>query len=261
MNISKRDTKLLLILFGIIIFILCYFLVYLGYSEQNENLEDDIQDANLEYTRLRAFEREVAGYSAEMSGFVDFILESQAEYPIDIRAEDLIMYVVGLRESVEVSTGGITFIQPIEVMTVQGIIENEQGGYFFNPRKAYRTGVNLNCSLTYQQLKDLVHFVYNDSRKTSIHSISLSYNASTGLLFGNMVINKNFLSAYDMDYVAAQIPDMEIGLPNPFGVIAAVPAAPAPPAVVQPEPDAEDANPDATPESEPEPGDDNEEIT
>jgi hypothetical protein len=219
MNISKRDIKMLLILFGIVIFVLCYFLVYLSYTEENEYLLEDIDDASFEYSRLMAFQNMLPVYHEAIQRSEQFILEAQAEYPTDIRAEDLIMYVVDLQQSVGIDSGGITFIQPADIMTVRGLVETENGGYSFAPQNAYRTGVNLNCSLTYQQLKDLVNYVYTEGSKASINSISLSYNSSTGLLYGSVVIHKNFLSSHDMEYVATQIPEMRVGLPNPFGVI------------------------------------------
>jgi hypothetical protein len=224
MNISKRDIKMLLILFGIVIFVLCYFLVYLSFNEDNEFLLEDIEDAEFKLVQLREIEREVAGYREMAAESERLILAKQAEYPADVRAADLIMYVVELEENIGIETGGITFIQPVSIMTVQGLTESENGGYTFAAQNAYRTGVNISCSLTYQQLKDLINYVYEETPKASVHSISLSYNSATGLLYGNMIINRSFLSSNDIEYVAAQIPDMELGLPNPFGVVR--PAAP-----------------------------------
>jgi hypothetical protein len=128
------------------------------------------------------------------------------------------MYVVELQQNTGIDTGGISFIQPVEIMTVRGLEENDSGRLSFTARNAFRTGININCSMSYEQLKVLVDYIYNQSPKASIHSISLSYNASTGQLYGNLIINKYFLSSHDAEYAAAQIPDMEIGLPNPFGV-------------------------------------------
>jgi len=227
MNISKRDTKMLLILFGIVIFVLCYFMVYLSYSEENEFLREDIEDADYEFAKLKALEREVAGYREAIASSEEFILLAQSEYPADVHAADLIMYAVELQENTRIITGGLSFIQPVDIMTVQGLAENARGGYSFTPLNAYRTGININCSLTYQQLKDLADYIYNESQKTSLHSVSLSYNSTTGLLYGNVVINKSFLSSKDKEYVAAQIPEMNVGLPNPFGVIAPAALQPA----------------------------------
>jgi hypothetical protein len=219
MNISRRDIKMLLILFGIIIFVLCYFFVYLSYTEENEFLLEDIEDAEFELAQLKSLESGLAYYTEAVSNAEEFILAAQSQYPTDVHAADLIMYAVELGENVGIGTGGITFIQPVEIMTVRALVENEQGGYSFSPQTAYRTGIIMNCSLTYQELKDLVDYVYNESVKASIHSISLSYNSATGLLYGNVVIDKSFISSEDAEYVKAQIPDMRTGLPNPFGVI------------------------------------------
>jgi hypothetical protein len=257
MNISKRDTKLLLILFGIVILILSYFTFYLRYSEENEELRYDIDDAYFKYEQFLALERQLASEGDTLEGFENFILEAQAEYPSDIRAEDLIMYAVELRDNVGIGAGGITFIQPIEIMTVRGLTKNENDIHTFKTRNAFRTGFNMSVNLTYQQLKDLVNYVYNESPQTSIHSISLSYNSATGSLFGNVVINKNFLSPHDIDYVAAHIPAMDMGLPNPFGVIGTVqaPSPPPPPPPPEPEPDGQ-----LTIDDEIEPGEDYEET-
>ena len=228
MNISKRDIKLLLILFGLVIFVLLYFLVYLVKSEENEFLLDDIQDADNELTFYMSLRDEVAGYAAAVDESIEFIRTSEEAYPTDLRTENLIMYAVELQESLGVSTGGITFIQPVEVLSVQGIDQNDDGSYFFLPRRSYRAGINMNMNMTYQQLKDLIEYVYADSPVTSIQSVSLSYNSSTGLLFGNVVINKNFLSSHDGEYTLAEIPDMTLGLPNPFGVVSRPAPAPRP---------------------------------
>ncbi|MCL2697067.1 MAG: hypothetical protein FWE74_03170 [Oscillospiraceae bacterium] len=229
MNISKRDIKMLLILFGIVIFVLCYFLVYLSFTEENEYLLEDIEDAEFEYSRLKAIEREVGGYRQAIKDSEEFILAAQAEFPADVHAADLIMYVVELGEQIGINTGGITFIQPVEIMTVQGLAENAAGGLSFTAQSAYRTGINVSCNLTYGQLKDLVNYIYEESPKTSLHSISFSFNSATGLLYGNMVVNKSFLGSHDAGYTAAQTPDMGLGLPNPFGVIRSVPQPNAPP--------------------------------
>jgi len=233
MNISKRDTKLLLILFGIVGFILCYFWLYLSYTEDNENLLFDIEDAQYKFQQFRTLERDLAVQGDALETFQSFILDAQAEYPADVRAEDLIMYAVELRDNVGIDTGGITFIQPVHIMEVRGLID---GTYDFAERDAYRTGFNMNVGLTYQQLKNLVNYVYNESSQTSINSISLSYNSTNGLLYGNVVINKNFLTPHDVDYVPAPIPEMSMGLPNPFGVVTPVVTTRPPRPQPQPEP-------------------------
>jgi hypothetical protein len=237
MNISKRDTKMLLILFGIVIFVLCYFLIYLSYTDENNFLIEDIEDAEFEFMQLKAVEGRVAEYEEAIAASEEFILAAQSGYPADVRAADLIMYAVELQENVGIATGGITFIQPVDVMTVRGLEANANGTLSFIQRNAYRTGINMSVSLTYQQLKDLVDYVYNVSAKASVNSISVSYNSSTGLLYGNVVIHKNFLSSEDSEYVAAQIPDMRTGLPNPFGVARPAPRQASPESDPAPEPE------------------------
>jgi hypothetical protein len=220
MNISKRDIKLLLILGGIVIFIICYFSVYGVYNEENMLLAEDIEDAEFELSRLKPQSEEKIDYTELIEQARLFIIAEQAQYPADIRAEDLIMYAVELQNVIGLEEGGLSFIQPTEIMSVQGYVysDGDDGNGEFRERTAYRTGFSMNCSLSYDQLKDLVHFIYSESPKTSLNSISLSYNPSTGLLYGSLVIHKTFLT--EGDYVPKPIPDMPIGLPNPFGVIA-----------------------------------------
>jgi len=184
-------------------------------------LMDDIEDAEYELSQLLILQSGVSDYNESIALSEAFILETQSEYRTEIRAEDLIMYVVELQQNIGIETSGISFNQPVNMMTVQALVQNERGDYRFENRNAYRIGINMNVSLTYQQLKELVDYVYNETPKTSLHSVSLSYNSSTGLLHGSLVINKHFISGYDEDYVAAQIPDMSIGLPNPFGIVTA----------------------------------------
>jgi hypothetical protein len=219
MNISKRDTKMLLILFGIVIFVLCYFLVYLRYVEENEFLTEDIEDAEYEFDRLKVLEGEVARFREEVLLSEEFILLSQAEYPVNVNESDLILYAEELRRNVGINSSNLVFISPVNVMSVRGLAEDEDGNLVFMQRDAYRVGINMNCNMTYQQFKDLVHYIYEESPKSLIHSISISYNSSTGLLHGNVVIHKHFLISNYENYEEVLFPEMVVGLPNPFGVI------------------------------------------
>ena len=232
MSISKRDLKLLLILFGIIIFIICYFSVYLEYTEKSYRLLDDIDFYEADLAELRAYESMLPQYTAMINETRELILQAQSGYAAEIKSEDLIMYAVNLLSETGVTANSYSFIQPVEIMTVQTLTENENGSYTFQPRTAYKTGITMNVSMTYAQMKNLVEQVYSEGSRTSLNSLSLSYNSATGLLFGSVTINKIFLSGEEWEYEPMPIPDMRTGIPNPFGVV--TPASP--PSAARPTP-------------------------
>ena len=220
MNISKRDMRLLLILFGIVVFILCYFVIYDGKTRENDLLIIEISGLQNEVLKLRAVQDAVDEYNVLIAEAKEQILEAQAHYPASVLAEDLIMYMVELEKNVGISSGGISFIQPAVIMPVQALVPVDEIGekFVLKQQNAYRVGLSVNFNLSYRQLKDLVKYVYEQSEKTSIGSVSVSFNSATGLLQGVMVINKVFIHT-DAETEPLQFPEIDTGNPNPFGTI------------------------------------------
>jgi len=220
MNISKRDAKLLIVLFGIIIFILCYFAVYDGKTRENDSLILEITGLQTEAFKLRAVESAIEEYNILIGEAKEQILESQTRFPSSVLAEDLIMYVVELQNNVGIDANSISFIQPESITNIQVLAPREDGGeaITLQNRTAYQVGVNVNFNLSYRQLKDLVKYIYEESEKSSLESINVSFNSATGFLSGVMTVNKIFIHAGD-DTEAFDFPDITTGLPNPFGTI------------------------------------------
>jgi hypothetical protein len=219
MNISRRDTKLLLILFGIVSFLLLYFLVFDAYTLESEKLLDDIDYYSNRLSRLNEAKSEAENFDKEIEASRGVIFDAQSGFPANIFAEDLIMYALELRDNTGITPTSIAFVRPVAVAQVKVLAPDEHERYSLTERNAYRTGINLNSSFTYQQLKDLADYIADDDSKTALNSVSVSYNPTTGLLHGNIVIYKYIINTGESEYIPAQIEDMPVGLPNPFGII------------------------------------------
>jgi len=224
MKISKKDAKLLLVLLGIVIFIAGYLGVYNRYVAKTDELQTQINELKPQLEQLQEYESKRAEYEAGMKSAQDYVLTETARYPTTVRQEDQLLYAIKLRDQVGAKIGSVGFSEIAPVADLTGI-RDQDGKSAFVPLSAYVSNMNVNCSLTYDQMKKLVDFLYATPESTTLESMSVSYDAETGSLTGAVSVNQYSVRSADDPYVAAEVPDVSRGAPDPFGTLQAAAAA------------------------------------
>ena len=219
MTISKRDAKLLLILLGIIILLMSYLAVYNPYLEKIEAVEAETAALRPELEKLQGYYQNLNVYQAGIDSASETMTAELANYPSDIRAEDLIMYAVSLENKVGVKVTGITFSEPQPILSFQTISETSDGGWDAVDLTAYRTGMTVSCSLGYQALKDMADYLADTQYRTALDTVSVSFNSESGELIGTAGINKYFVASGTEDYQATEVPKVSIGTDDIFSTI------------------------------------------
>ncbi|MDR0248318.1 MAG: hypothetical protein LBI44_01445 [Oscillospiraceae bacterium] len=218
MSIAKKDVNLILIVLGVALAALAYFLVYNRYTARSETLQGEINSLRPVLADLTAKDEQAPHYRATIDLSKATIRDGMRGYATDTRPEDLIMYAVELEERLGVTGSGLAFTAPAAVVSVQGLTGAE-GEEQFEQLTAYRVGMSMSCRVTYEKLKELIDYFYLTSSNTSLDSVSLSYNSETGQLFANIVVQKAFLTSHHDPYEQTYVPDMPTGAPNPFGTV------------------------------------------
>lgn len=218
MKISKKDAKLLLVLLGIVIFIAGYLGVYSRYVAKTEALQAQISELKPQLEQLREYDAKRAEYEASSKAAQDYVLEQTARYPTTVRQEDQLLYAISLRDQVGAKIGSVGFADPAAVTDLTGIRDNG-GKSEFVPLSAYVSNMTVNCSLSYDQMKKLVDFLYATPACTTLESLSVSYDAETASLTGSVSVNQYSVRAADDPYVAAKVPGVTLGAPDPFGTL------------------------------------------
>jgi hypothetical protein len=208
-NISKRDLNLVLILIGALILLLVYLLVYRSNVTKTAT-------ANSEATALH---NNAETYREGIRTATTTIKGRQAGYVTDIRAEDWMMYAVGMQNTLEIMAGSLSFSQPSIYAEFTGLVQAEGGGDEFATMTAFSTGLNFSTTFTYSKMKEFVRYIYAD-RKATLDTISFSYSSETGELSATVSMTKRFLRSADDPYIPTKVPDdIPIGVENPFGTL------------------------------------------
>ena len=226
MTISKRDAKLLLCLAGILIFLALYLLVYTKFEEKTEAVRAETAALTPELQELRDHKANEAAYQTGIEESRAAITELSGHYPNDVRVEDKIMFAANMERTLGLSISAASFSEPAALLEFNGIEEREDGGYATMPLTAWSTGSSLSCSMTYPALKAAVDHLYAQQSATVLDSLSVSYDAATGELFGTMNLNQYFITGADGAYYPTQTPSFPVGTDNIFGTVTAVPVAP-----------------------------------
>lgn len=216
MKLSKRDTNLLLVLVGLIVFLGAYLGIANRYNARAEELQVQIAELAPRLEELRAHSANLPVYEAGIEQSIANVEAELSRYPTDVRTEDLLMYAIELRDQVGLGIDSVSFL-PMEVVSrFQIVRENAQGEDEFVPMAAMKTGFSTSCDMNYQQLKALINYLYATEYCTTLERLTVVYNSETGGLAGSADIAKYFVSSKDYQYVPTEVPDVALGTDDPF---------------------------------------------
>lgn len=224
MNISNRDKMLLLILFGIIVFLIADLVVSKSYTTKTAAIQSQINTLAPSLTQLRGYNAGLATYKDGIEKSDSSITYELSRLPTDVRSEDVIMYVTKLESSIGLTPDRISVSDP-QLVSRFDIPKKTPDGFKMVPSAALRTEFTLNCGITYEQLKKLITYVYNTTEMTTIKSVEVSYSAGTGGLTGTVVMEKYFIGSEDYSYSKTIIPPVDKGNENLFGTFSVTPSS------------------------------------
>lgn len=119
MKISRRDVKLLILLFGIVILALSYYFGYSKFNEKSAKIQEEVDALEVTYQSLSADHAKRDDYEDNISKMKAKIDEITLKYPAKVTVEKENMFVVGLeKEGVRFSALGFSENEIIYVSTV-----------------------------------------------------------------------------------------------------------------------------------------------
>jgi hypothetical protein len=225
MNLSVRDQKLILILLGIVIFIGVYLGVYSNYDKKAEALEQEMAALQPRLSELQAYRDKSEEYRRGIDEAKEIISAELGQYPNDVRSEDMLMYAVELENEVGLNVSSAAFTEAEYIMDLRSVREKADGSYETVAVSAYRSSMDVACSLTYPELKNTIEYINYTPYCTRLNSLAVSYDAETGELTGSVKIDKYFITGLDDTYYETYVPPMPLGTSNIFGTILPPPAA------------------------------------
>jgi len=217
-KISKKDLNLIFVVLGVVLLAVSYFVVFKSFSEKTETMKKEISALNPRLNELRAHESSRQHYLDGMEDVRASIAERTLGFDTHMRPEDWIMYAVRMISRTNCSVESISVNASEELDPVRGLTLVQDTGEYRDVEKfPVLATAEIACTFSYEQLKQILDYIYIDSRKASLVSMTATYDSSTGQLNGSAVINKLILTSPDDPYIETDVGRrIPIGANPPF---------------------------------------------
>lgn len=241
MKLKKSDINLLIILLGVVIAVLAYFLVYTKFNEKTDILNAENATLQTEVDYLQDLADHKQQYIDETESMQAEIDEIKAQFPAKYLPEDDIMYIKGLEKDYDsfVSVLGmgnsavIEVEQPVQELpvatettddadSVDAETETEDAAAPEATEAVqpdillYSTPLTLTMTSSYNSVKDIIEKINTDRDRKSIEQLALSFDTETGDLTVSMVFNAYSLTGTERTYDEPVIEGVRFGTNNIF---------------------------------------------
>ncbi|MDD3347406.1 hypothetical protein [Oscillibacter sp.] len=216
MKISRNDLKMLLVLAGLVVFLALYFGIFLPFQEKTETVNAAISQLEPQLAELEDYNRDLATYEQGVKDYRRTIKNELAFYPADVKDEDFLVYLLDMEKKIGFTMESVTFDAPGMLLQFPCVVEQD-GADEIADLTAYRIGAVMTGQLSYPQLKQCIRYLYESPTRTALDTVSVSYNAETGLLSGSFNISKYYLTWDSAKYMPAALPGSGKGVSDLFG--------------------------------------------
>lgn len=236
MTITKSQRDLLIGLAGVLIAVLCWFLVASpnidkreALEVENETLKPKAETYQAVHARVDEYRASIASLSIEEEELISHLpsmieREDQlmfwsniaSSYPYDLRFDDIelgewdAVAVAGLDEST-VDTTAITTDENGNPVIDDAAIPTAVADY-----KLYGATMDMNFASTYSGLKFMLNYIYSQNDKNSIEGIDVTYDSESGYLMGELFMELFYVEGTGKEYVPSFIPSVPSGVDDLF---------------------------------------------
>ena len=255
-SMSMRDKRILLMLLGIVVFVLGYFLVFQPQMTKAEEIEAQNAPLREKLNQLKEIEENQDYYVAETKKYNQRVTDYTNMFPADVKEEDAVLLGKGMEDKLGMwifkmdfadqefvasldtsamndgSTGDDSTLteqanQPTQdqINEIEGTDETESDtasapdGIDLDSVALYRVKNTMEFNGTYQELKDLVDYLASDASRLTIDSVDIDFSASTGDLGGTVVVNMYSMTGTGRTYTTPDISSVVLGTHNLFGTL------------------------------------------
>ena len=255
-KMSMRDKRILLMLLGIVVFVLGYFLVFQPQMAKAEEIEAQNVPLREKLNQLVEIEENQDYYISETNKYNQHVTDYTNMFPSDVKEEDAVLLGKGMEDKLgmwifkmdfadqefvaSLDTSGLnsgsegddsTLSEQANQPTKDQIneIEGTDGtetdtsaapdSLDLNSVALYRAKNTMEFNGTYQELKDLVDYLAADASRLTIDSVDIDFSASTGDLGGTVVVNMYSMTGTGRTYTTPDISSVVLGNHNLFGTL------------------------------------------
>ena len=241
MKLKKSDINILLIVLGIGVALLTYFLVFTKLNDKTDAQNAANASLQQEVDRLQDLANNKQQYLDDTATMQDDIENIKAQFAAAYNPEDEVMYVRELEKNFDALASSISMpgSLPIEVEGAQQqaapaadtsdaeAVDGEEATDAATPASTdttntasavllYQTPVTIEFVASYNSIKEIVKKLNEDEMRKSIDNLTLAFDAETGDLTGTLLFNMYSLTGTETTYTTPEIPGVVFGTNNIF---------------------------------------------
>ena len=201
-----RNWRLIL---GIVLLVAAVFTFVKVYLAEKEAHEAEVQTLN---TYIMALERNIAenmkyaGIQDELDAAIEEVKASQLElyesFPVELKEEDQIMYVLYLETLFDTEIN-FSFSTPQAMgMLSEGTLMGMT--------------LTVNYETTYDGFKDMIDYLATDERIVSVYNATIEYDAKTDTAIGDVTLLLYLIDSPLLDYASPDVKVPETGKDSIF---------------------------------------------
>lgn len=249
------------ILYGVGVLVLLIVIAWIKPSldEKHTQLEATNEQLKASVAQLEELEANAPTYEAQTKEFQEEDAAILAEFPAEVRAEDVILYAKKIENtsemkisSVGLSTANLLYSMnaapveaaaPAEDETAEDTTtETADAATDQTADAAATTGVNAlgmidetmvtkpdynlyqmpvsyDIKASYRDMKTVIADILEDADKQNVSALSLSFDQETGNLIGNLNINRYYVTGTEKVYESPDAGNIKKGVNNIFGTL------------------------------------------
>lgn len=214
MKITRRDLGVIMILVGVLAVFLVYQLSFTKMQTKVEDLQNEQKNIKAQINELQPVKDNAPFYEKMMEQFLEELNKKTEEFPVQVRYEDGIMYVVELEDKVGVEISSFTASESSVVSSIEGT-----GSLLGHNYTLGIASLSFNYAVEdYDTMKEFLNYIYADkNNKRTITTVSISFDKKTGKINGAIDINMFALSDGIRTYEEQDLPIDKQGVGVIFG--------------------------------------------
>ena len=194
---------------GILMALIAIFMFFRVYLVEKKAHESEVETLNMYITSLERNISENLKYASiqdELDAAIEEVKSSQLElyesFPVELKEEDQIMYVL--------------YLETLFKTEINFSFSNAQPMGMLSEGTLMGMTLTVNYETTYDGFKDMINYLATDDRIVSIYNATIDYDAARDKAVGEITLLIYLIDSPLLDYVAPDVKVPDTGKNNIF---------------------------------------------
>lgn len=219
-RLTDSEIRLLLVFLAVLMLAAAYFFSFQRNVERAEEIEAQNEEDKAFAEMLESMVARRPQIEAQTEEYRQTIRDIIAKYPSYVPTEKAIEIIQQIENRTGVHMRSIGFSMAGLVISLDGYswVEDEGGQVTSTGASSvgYRDTLSMSYEAGYDDFKDMVDYIGRLTDRTTVPSITASYDSSTGNVSGAVTINMYYLTETGKEYEKPDITGIRKGLSNIF---------------------------------------------